>query len=121
MKRLVHVDNSDFFRKVVERFLASEGLVAEGSKTATGALELIKEGDVSLVVTGTVLADMDGSMFIKLCNIMSPDIPILVLSSNPPEREMEKLSHLKIEAILEKANGWQKNIRPYLDKYFGED
>ena len=121
MKRLIHVDNSDFFRKVVDRYLENEGIIAESSKHATNALETLKEGNIGLVITGMVLADMNGDLFIKLCNIMAPDVPIIVLTSNSIEKEQKKLEGLRVEAILDKSPGWQKVMRPYLDKHFGED
>jgi CheY-like chemotaxis protein len=81
MQTIIHVDNSEFFRRLVKTFLIEQGFLVESFSKGAKALEAI-DGDTDLIITGMSLSDMDGEDFIKKI-IGSPyNIPIITLTSN---------------------------------------
>ena len=65
MGRIIHVDNSEFFRKGMKALLSELALESEGFDRGEDALNAIKAGGVSGVIMGLELSDMSGEEFIK--------------------------------------------------------
>ncbi|MDR1955504.1 MAG: response regulator [Treponema sp.] len=114
MKTIIHADNSMFFRKLMKTFLAEHGFLGESFADGSEALRAITQKDVSLVITGMVLSDMNGWKFIKKIIIASYQIPIIVLTSNTSETEEYGLKALGIKAHILKSGAWKETLLSYL-------
>jgi CheY-like chemotaxis protein len=114
MKTIIHADNSEFFRKLMKVFLMEQGFIGTCFSHGSDALEAIKRGDVSVVITGMSLSDMDGKEFIKRLYASSYTGPIIVLTSNNSEKEQQALENRGVKACISKSGSWQEKLLPYL-------
>ncbi|MDR3115753.1 MAG: response regulator [Treponema sp.] len=114
MKTIIHVDNSEFFRKLMKGFFMEKGFIGTCFSHGEEALKVINQGNVSVVITGLALSDMDGKEFIKRICASSYTGPIIVLTSNNAKEERQALSYPKIQACISKSEAWQEKLLPYL-------
>jgi two-component system OmpR family response regulator len=113
MKTVVHVDNSMFFRRILRSFLTEHGFLAESFSQGVEVLEAVERGDVAVIITGMVLADMTGWKLIKKIVITS-NVPVIVLTSNTSESERFGLKALGIKAHILKSGSWKETLLSYL-------
>ncbi|GHU21017.1 hypothetical protein FACS1894164_00230 [Spirochaetia bacterium] len=118
MGRVIHVDNSGFFRRLFRHFLATRDIDSEDFDRGSQAFESIGRGGVPLIITGMFLVDMTGLDLIKQLTA-SPyrNIPIITLSSNTAPDMQQALHDLGVTAQLSKYGPWREEVIPYLDKY----
>jgi DNA-binding response OmpR family regulator len=114
MKKIVYLDNSGFLRKVMRRFLTERGFAVESFDSGHQVLDILKTGEVAMVITGTVFADMSGLEFLKRVLISPYRIPIIVLTSNSSEDHRRLLKSMGVEAVIVKSGRWQDELLPYL-------
>ena len=113
MKRIIHVDHSDFFRKQMKNFLEAEGFEVESYESAKEASFAIGAGSGDMVVMGLTFADQDGNDFvIKVIEYFSG--PVLVVSSSIDKEKEEHLIKLGIKAAINKSGSWKDAIKPHL-------
>ncbi|MDR1957342.1 MAG: response regulator [Treponema sp.] len=114
MKMIVHVDNSEFFRKLMKTFFTEQGFLGESFSHGAEALKVICRGDASVVITGMALADMDGIEFIKRIDTSSYTGPIIVLTSNASKDEQLAQEALGVKVHILKSGSWQEELLPHL-------
>jgi len=113
MKKIIHVDNSQFFRKQMKIFLESEGFEVESYDSALEASFAIGGGLADMVIMGLAFAGIDGEVFLKRA-VQSFDGPIIVVSSSTDERITNQLLSLGARAALSKLGSWKQELKPYL-------
>jgi len=113
MRKIIHVDNSVFFRKQVKIFLESEGFKVESFGTAQEATIAIVGGLPDMIIMGLAFSDAEGEEFLARA-VESFDGPIIVLSSTSDERKAEKLISLGAHALVNKSASWKDELKPYL-------
>lgn len=118
MKKIIHVENSDFFRKLVRTFLSERGFLVESFNHGSAALEAINTGEVGLIITGLSFSDMEGSEFIKRAIGYPHNIPIIALTSTQDPETEHLLYELGIKARVLKSGIWQEQLLPLIDQYF---
>lgn len=107
MKKIVVADDSTTARMFVIRCLEIIGLGgSEFLPAANGkeALELLKNGEVDLLVTDLNMPEMNGATLLKKVKA-SPrlnEIPVVVVSSGSNPAKNEELKKLGAVAVLEK-------------------
>ncbi|MDR0525449.1 MAG: response regulator [Spirochaetaceae bacterium] len=121
MKSIIHVDNSGFFRKLVQKFLTQQGYVVESFNLAKEALEIISGGQVGLVLTGLSLPDMEGEEFIQRIMDYSFNIPIVAFTSTESTRTDDELIDLGIKGWVIKSGTWQGMLLPLVHQHFVAD
>ena len=113
MKKIIHVDNSEFFRKLVKSFLQGEGFEVEGFDNAQDANMAIGTEIVDMVIMGLTFADIEGEEFlIKVVEIFAG--PIIVISSSVDNKKEEELLELGAKAAISKSGPWKEDLKPYL-------
>ena len=95
-------------------FLVEQGFIGACFSHGADALEAINQDDVSVVITGMALSDMDGKEFIKRIYASSYTGPIIVLTSNNPEEAQQALENRGVKACISKSGAWQEQLLPYL-------
>ncbi|MDR2493616.1 MAG: response regulator [Spirochaetaceae bacterium] len=121
MKKIIHLDNSDFFRKIVKTFLSEQGFLVESFRHGSDALNALNEGDVGLVVTGLSFSDMEGSDFIQRAVGFPHNIPIIALTSTQDTDTEQALYKMGIKAFVLKSGTWQEQLMPLVMQYFSAD
>ncbi|MDR1905244.1 MAG: response regulator [Treponema sp.] len=118
MQKIIHVDNSAFFRKVMKIFISEQGYAIEGFSRGSEALEQLHSGDVCLLITGLSLADMKGEELIqKIITSPCSSVPIITLTSTESDTQLQKLRLLGVKATILKSEPWREQLLPYLQEY----
>jgi len=112
MKKIIHVDNSAFFRKFMRNFLVKEGFEVESFDNAQDSNMAISGGAVDMVIIGLTFVDTEGEEFLtRIQNYYSG--PIIVISSSVEKHE-EQLMSLGIKDAISKTGPWQERLRLHL-------
>ena len=113
MGRVIHVDNSMFFRKIMRAFLLELGLESESFDKGQDALIAARTGGASSVITGLELPDMKGEEFIQQLATLDQTISVIVFSANTDEERLEYLETLGVVGIVEKTSNWREDLRKF--------
>jgi FixJ family two-component response regulator len=110
---VIHIDNSRFFRKVMETFLASLGITYEGFDHGEDALDAIGVRNVGCVITGLVLADMSGEELIRQLLFSGHSMTIIAVTGSEDEDCIKRLEQLGVKATIQKGGNWKEKLREY--------
>ena len=113
MKNILHVDNSEFFRKQMRVFLEEEGFVVEGFDSAQEANLTIGAGSADMVIMGLTFADADGKEFAKRI-VETFTGPLIVVSSSLTDERAKELKTLGVTASFDKSGAWKEGVKPHL-------
>ena len=113
MKKIVHIDNSEFFRKLMRTFLQAEGFEVESFDSATEANLVIGAGAADMVIMGMTFSEMEGEEFIRKI-VESFMGPVIVVSSSLDKYKEENLLGLGIRAALNKSGSWKEGLKLHL-------
>jgi len=113
MKKIIHVDNSEFFQKLTKTFLEGEKFEVESFDDPQEASLAIAGGLADMVIMGLTFAGVDGEEFAAK-TIESFSGPVIVLSSSVSKEKTEKLTGLGVRAVLGKSGPWKEEIKPFL-------
>ena len=119
MKHVIHVDNSEFFRKLMRSFLSEKGLECESFEKGEDAVNAVAEGKASFVITGLELADMSSEEFLKRLMTLPQKTPIIVVTSsdeavNDQAAKHKRLEALGVKAIIMKSDDWKTALENLL-------
>ncbi len=109
-KKIIHADNSDFFRKLVKTFLSEEGYVTENTDSGAETLAHVEDGSASAIIMGMALKDMSSEELIKNILLFPKKVPVIILTSNDDESEKEKFLRIGFTAYISKAGNWQEEL-----------
>ena len=110
MSRIVHVDNSEFFRKLMKTFLSELGHEAESFAGGKDAAAAVKAGKIDCAITSMQLADMSGEEFIKRLADSPQAVPVMVVTSSNDEAQHKRLGALGVKAIIQKSGDWKGEL-----------
>ncbi|MCM2349507.1 MAG: response regulator [Bacteriovoracaceae bacterium] len=90
---VVVVDDSDFYRSIICKMLAEEGVNVVGeAASAEAALVVIKDKNPDIVITDIVMPEISGIELTEKISQNYPNISVIVISSLAQE-------HIVLEAI----------------------
>lgn len=104
MKRILTVDDSEPMRKMLGIVLKAGGYDVVSAGDGAEGLQLFQNSPVDLIITDINMPVMDGIEFIRQIRLVSPDVPIVALTTES-EDAMRRRGH---EAG---ANGWV--VKPF--------
>ena len=113
MGRIVHVDNSDFFRKAMRAFLAELGFEVLEFDRGEDAIADIAAGNVSCLITGLELQDMKGEEFIRRIRSATETMTVIAVTASEDDARVRNLKSLGITAIIHKGGDWKEKLREY--------
>ena len=116
--KIIHVDNSDFFRKIVGTFLQKEGFEVESFDSAQEASLAIGGGGADMVIMGLTFADGGGTDFLDKV-VDSYAGPVIVISASLTDQRKEELIDHGAKAAINKTGSWQSNLKPHLEMLKG--
>jgi DNA-binding response OmpR family regulator len=112
-KKIIHLDNSGMYRKMVSRFLTGEGFEVESYEKWGDAAITVNRNPPAMVITGLTLADGTGPELIeRITGVYSG--PLVVLSSNVDESEAARLKALGVTAAIVKSGEWESSLKVFL-------
>jgi len=113
MKKIIHADNSVFFRKLMRIFLQKEGFEVESFESAQEANLALYGGVVDMFIMGLSFTDMDGGELLKKAADFYSG-PIIVVSSSMDKEKEESLIAQGARAVIIKSGSWQDDLKPHL-------
>jgi len=114
MKHVIHVDNSDFFRKLMKSFLSEKGLECEGFDKGEDAVSAVADGRAQFVITGLELSDMSGEEFLKRLMTLPKKTPVIVVTSSDEAVKHKRLEALGVKTIIMKTDDWKAELEKIL-------
>jgi DNA-binding response OmpR family regulator len=117
--KVVHLDNSEFFRRLMRIFLLKKDVECISCEEANDALEAIKTNNDVIVVAGTYFAGMDLVDFIKEIRALPRAIPIIILTAGTTSEDQQDLIgklDVDVDAYVEKTGAWETAMSFYLNK-----
>jgi FixJ family two-component response regulator len=110
---VIHVDNSGFFRKVMNHFLSELGLECKSYERGEDVLDAVEAHRVSCVITGLELMDMSGEELIKKLMFATNAMTIIAVTGSDNEVRTQQLSELGVKATIQKGGNWKEKLREY--------
>ena len=110
MKHIIHVDNSEFFRKQVKTFLSETGHYSEGYSRGEDAMKAVESGKVNCVIMGLHLSDMTGEELIKRLLAYPKHVVIIVVTASHNEKLLKRLESLGVKTIIQKSGDWKSEL-----------
>ena len=107
MSSIAHVDNSEFFRKLMRTFLLEVGHQVESFERGEDVLDMVNSGNADIVIMGLEIMDMSGEDLIKRLAASSPKVPVIVVSSNEDEERSRRLADLGVKGVIGKSGNWK--------------
>ena len=113
MKRIIHLDNSEFFRKLVKTYLEGEGFEVESFKDTQDASLTIASGTADMVIMGLTFVDIKGEDFLVRIK-ESYEGPVIVISSSVDNSKEAALIAKGARAAINKSGPWKEGLKPHL-------
>ena len=113
MKRIIHVDNSEFFRKHMKTFLEKEGFEVESFDNTQDANLAIGIGLAEAIIMGLTFSDGGGEEFLARI-LESFSGPVIVISSSADDDKKEKLLDLGAKMVFNKSESWKEKLKACL-------
>ena len=113
MKKIIHVDNSEFFRKMMGSFLEAEGFEVEGFESAQEANLSIGAGNADMVIMGLAFSGIEGEDFLRKTTEAFSG-PVIIVSSSAEGERIETLIDLGAKAVISKAGPWKEKLGSHL-------
>ena len=110
---VVHADNSRFFRKVINVFLAELGITSESFDRGEDVLDVVGTRKVSCVITGLELADMSGEELIRQLIYSGHSMTIIAVTGSQDEERIKNLEAMGVKATIQKGGNWKEKLREY--------
>ena len=115
MSYVVHVDNSDFFRKLMKSFLSEMGMECESFERGVDAINAVADGEAAFVVTGLELPDMSGTDLLKRLVTLPQKVPVIVVTSNNETAIHKSIEALGVRAVILKTDDWKSALKKILN------
>lgn len=114
MSQVVHIDNSEFFRKMMKIFLSELGYESESYEKGRDAIYSLQNKRVACIITEVELPDMSGEELIKQLKIHSQPMSIVALTSITETEKIKHLEALGVLAVVQKSDNWKEQLRKLL-------
>jgi len=111
--KVIHVDNSAFFRKVMRVFMAELGVDCESYDRGEDVLEVVGKSKVGCVITGLELADMSGESLINQLLYSGHSMTIIAVTSSASDERAQGLAALGVKDTIQKGGNWKEKLREY--------
>lgn len=117
MKTILHIDSSDFFRKVLGQILSERGFANIGAKGVKEAKEILLSKKIDFIITSLTLEKESGEEFVNwLTQTEFKTIPVFVLTGNENIEEKQRMFELGVADYMTKSTSHEEIIG-HLMKY----
>ncbi|MDR1840066.1 MAG: response regulator [Treponema sp.] len=110
---VLHADNSGFFRKVMKLFLAELGVDSDNFERGEDILDKVGTRNVSCVITGLELPDMNGEELIRQLLFTGHSMTIIAVTSSDDDERIRRLADMGVKATIRKGGNWKEKLREY--------
>ena len=99
-KRVLLVDDDALVRRSVGRLLLRDGHAVIEAEGGRAAIAVLRNEPVDVVLTDLHMPDLDGIELIIAVRAMLPDIPVVAMSGDSPERFASLLDAAMLGAVV---------------------
>ncbi|SIP87798.1 two-component system, cell cycle response regulator [Alkalispirochaeta americana] len=122
MLRILHIDRSELFRKVMRELVTRCGHSVVSVPTKEDALETMAQEEIDLVVTALKLDDGGAeSLITAMAGTPSRDIPVIVVTSTDSLEQRERLFSLGVVEYMLKNELSEDRFIRYLETLASDD
>jgi DNA-binding NtrC family response regulator len=107
MERILIVDDEKKMRHILQLILEREGFKTEQAENGRVALDMLKNGRFSLMITDLKMPELDGLSLLEAARKIDPDFPVVVITA--------------FGTIENAVEAMQKGATDYITKPFEED
>ena len=101
-KRILVVEDNDFVRMQICRFLDDEGFFTLESADGKDALDRMSSDGSDMAIVDVRMEPVDGFEFVKLLRSRGNETPILIVTGDDNADVLSKASQLGVAAVLRK-------------------
>ncbi|SHI89244.1 Response regulator receiver domain-containing protein [Clostridium cavendishii DSM 21758] len=121
MYNILHVEQSDFFCKMVKKIISDKGYAYIQTDSFNDALHILETEDINLIITSLYAKGGNVEDFIKCVNYGDKkETPIFVVTSNTMDETKMNLIDLGISEYILKDE-FEKEIESHMDAVFVEN
>ncbi|MCP4136602.1 MAG: diguanylate cyclase [bacterium] len=122
MLKILHVDNSSFFRHMLKDIVTTKGLSCVTAQDIPAAFECLRKHEIDLIITAIELKGGGGEYFIeKLNSSKFNEIPTIVITSNDSIEERKKMFSRGVIDYIPKDSSFGEKLLSFVDKLTEED
>lgn len=115
--KILHLDYSSFFRKVIQDMILSQGHVYSGASSIGPGLELLSKDDYDVIFTGLELTDGSAEdLFKELAHSNYENIPVVIITSSEIKDITHRLKQLTFEDIILKDTLTSETLKRCLNR-----
>lgn len=121
MYTILHLEKSDFFKKMVKNILIEKGFCYYPADNVSEAFDNLEEKKVDLIITSCLIEGVNIEEFIRsINNGEHKNVPIFVITSNEIEEDKKRLLNLGISDYIKKDNLMNELLK-HVEVVFKED
>ncbi|MFP4097975.1 MAG: response regulator [Alphaproteobacteria bacterium] len=113
-KKILVVEDNNFVRMQICRFLEDEGFETIESTDGQQALEVIADGGVGMAVVDVRMEPMNGFEFVRIIRGEGNKTPVLIITGDENADILSETSRLEIMAVLKKPVQKERLIKSVL-------
>ena len=102
MARILIIDDKPSMRKMLKTNFELEGYEVVAVKSAEDALDVLKEGDISLIISDLKMGGMSGIEFLKKIRIEDSNVPFILMTAYAKVNDAIEAMKLGITDFIEK-------------------
>lgn len=121
MHRVLHVERSTFFQKIIRDILRPQGYEVDATNTIAGALDLWKQGKPDVILCGMELEDGRGQELIEALNGAGSSTPFIIITSSESLSLRQELFSLGVADYLIKQDINAERLAAYLNRMTDPD
>lgn len=117
MFKILHVDNSYFFRKIIKDTFDRSKFKCFSAEDVDSAFDILKSNSINLIITAIEIRGGGGETFIDKINRTNfKNIPIIVVTSNDSMEVRKKMFTLGVVDYIPKDPNFTKKLVTFVDK-----
>jgi len=121
MLKVLHVDRSVFFQKVIKDILIRHGIDIESVPGKKEALDCLSRKQYDVVITGLELADSKGQDLIRSMSAAGIIKPVVVVTSTESLEQRQELFELGVTDYILKQDLSDEKLVSYIQSLVDED
>lgn len=103
MYTVLHLEQSEFIKKMIRNILNEKGFVYYSADTAAEAYDILDNNNIELIITSMLIADEDIESFVKTINRSDyKEIPIFVITGNEIAEDKKRILNLGVSDYITK-------------------
>lgn len=121
MYKVLHIEKSEFFRKMLRNILDKKGYFYVATDSFKEANEIIEREHISLIITSFIADDDSVEHFVSEVNSgKHSEIPIFLVTGNEMDKDKKRIMNLGITDYITK-DSFLEEISKHIDVIFQED